>query len=286
MLRRLLKGVLRRSGVPARDWRVFPATMFSIAAYRGTCNLVLQSSIRGGMVPNDPHDDDPQGERSQDPRNEQSHQPSKPIDEQYGVSQSVDWRAMLRRDLTAEMLDRLKVYALKKLGGFGGGKPRPGDLARAEELAVSAASDTWNGRVTWNPERRKLEPHLQNVICRRLWLEWRTARRHRDESIDADAHDERSTVRDEMERAMADHFPDAESAAKAAESWAELEQCATADPELAAYIDARAEDLAGADLETATGLSPETIRRVRRRLDKIGQQLSYQVRPPRRKRGQ
>jgi hypothetical protein len=183
------------------------------------------------------------------------------------------------------MLDRLKVYALKKLGGFGGGKPRPGDFARAEELAVSAASDTWNGRVTWNPERRKLEPHLQNVICRRLWLEWRTARRHRDESIDADAHDERSTVHDEMERAMADHFPDAESAAKAAESWAELEQCATADPELAAYIDARAEDLAGADLETATGLSPETIRRVRRRLDKIGQQLSYQVRPPRRKRG-
>jgi hypothetical protein len=190
---------------------------------------------------------------------------------------------MLRRDLTEEMLDRLKVYALKKLGGFGGGKPHPGDLARAEELAVSAASDTWNGRVTWNTERLKLEPHLQSVIYRRLWLDWRTAKRHRDESIDADAHDERSTVRDEMERAMADYFPDPESAAKAAESWAELERCATADPELAVYIEARAE---GADLEIATGLSTEAIRRVKRRLDKIGQQLSYQVRPPRRKRGQ
>lgn len=233
------------------------------------------------MVPNDPHDDDPHGEGLQAPRNEQSHQPTKPSDEQYGVSQSVDWRVMLRRELTAEMLDRLKVYALKKLGGFGRGKLRPGDLARAEELAVSAASDTWNSRVTWNPQRRKLEPHLQNVICRRLWLDWRTATRHRDESIDADAHDERSTVRDEMERAMADHFPDAESTAKAAESWAELEQCATADPELAAYIEARADDLAGVDLEIATGLSTETIRRVRRRLDKIGQQLSYQVRPRR-----
>jgi hypothetical protein len=156
---------------------------------------------------------------------------------------------------------------------------RPGDIARADELAVSSASDTWNGHATWNPER-KLERHLQNVIVRRLWLDWRTARRHRDESIDADAHDERSTVRDEMERAMADYFPDPESAAKAAESWAELEQCATADPELAVYIDARAE---GADLEIETGLSTEAIRRVKRRLDKIGQKLSYQVRPPRRK---
>jgi hypothetical protein len=69
-----------------------------VAANRGTCNLVLQSSIRGGMVPNDPHDDDPHGEGLQAPRNEQSHQPTKPSDEQYGVSQSVDWRAMPRRD--------------------------------------------------------------------------------------------------------------------------------------------------------------------------------------------
>jgi hypothetical protein len=236
------------------------------------------------MVPNDPHDDDPHGERSQDPRNEQSHQPHKPSDEKYRSSQSVDWRAVFKRDLTEAMLNRLKVYALKRLRGFGGGKARPDDMQRAEELAVSSASDTWNGRVTWNPERRKLQLHLQNVIVRRLWLDWKSARRRRrHESIDADEHDERSTVRDEMERAMADHFPDAESAAKAAESVAELEQCATTDPELAAYIDARGDDLAGVDLEIATGLSPEVIRRVRRRLDKIGQQLSYQVRPPRRK---
>jgi hypothetical protein len=282
-MRRNVQGVLRRSGVPARDWRVFPATMFSIAAYRGTSNLVLQSSIRGGMVPNDPHDDDPQGERSQDPHNEQSHQPGKPSDKQYEVSQSVDWRARLRRELTEEMLDRLRVFARYLLRGFGGGKLRPGDIARADELAVSSASDTWNGHATWNPERRELEPHLRNVIVRRLWLDWRTARRHREESIDTPAHDEHSTVRDEMERAIEDQFPDPESTAKAAESCAELERCATADPELAVYIDARAEDLAGANLETATGLSTETIRRVRRRLDKIGQQLSYQVRPPRRK---
>jgi DNA-directed RNA polymerase specialized sigma24 family protein len=234
------------------------------------------------MVPNDPHDDDPHGEGSLDPRNEQAHQPNKLSDQQYGVSQSVDWRAMLRRELTEEMLDRLRVFARYLLRGFGGGKLRPGDIARADDLAVSSASDTWNGHATWNPER-KLERHLQNVIVRRLWDDWRSASRHREESIDTHAHDERSTVRDEMERAMEDHVPDPESAAKAAESWAELEQCATADPELAVYIDARAEDLAGADLEAATGLSTETIRRVRRRLDKIGQQLSYRIRPRRRK---
>src|SRR5262245_31076758 len=237
------------------------------------------------MVPNDPHD-----ERSHEAQGEQSHQPhdaqsKKPDDKQHGVSQSADWRALLKRDLTEEMLGRLKVFALRRLRGYGGGKARPDDKARAEELAVSSASDTWNGRVTWNPERRELEPHLQNVIDRRLWLEWRSAKKFRHESIDAHAYDERSTTHDEMERSMADRFPDAESTARANESLAELEQCATADPELAVYIDARGDDLTGVDLENATGLSPETIRRVRRRLDKIGQQLSYQVRP-RRKRGQ
>lgn len=234
------------------------------------------------MVPNDPHDDDPQGERTRNPRNEQSHQLNKPSDEQYGVRQSVDWRARLREELTEEMLDRLRVFARCLLRGFGGGKLRPGDIARADEVAVWAASDTWTGNATWNPER-ELERHLQNVIVRRLWDDWRSASRRREESIDAHAHDEGSTVRDEMERAMEDDVPDPESAARAAESWAELQQCATADPELAVYIDARAENLVGADLETATGLSTETIRRVRRRLDKIGQQLSYQVRPRRRK---
>lgn len=236
------------------------------------------------MVPNDPHGEqshEPHDEPSQDLHDEPPHQPHKPSDEQDGVRQSADWREVFKRELTEAMLDRLKVFALRRLRGYGGGKARPDDKARAEELAVSSASDTWNGRVTWNPERRKLEPHLQNVIDRRLWLEWRSARRHRHESIDAHGYDERSTTHDEMERAMVDRFPDAESTARANESLAELEQCATADPELAVYIDARSDDLAGVDLEIATGLSPETIRRVRRRLDKIGQQLSYQVRPRR-----
>ena len=43
--------------------------------------------------------------------------------------------------------------------------------------------------------------------------------------------------------------------------------------------------LTGADLEFATGLAPAAVRRVRRRLDAIGKQLSYQVRPTRGKRG-
>jgi hypothetical protein len=71
----------------------------------------------------------------------------------------------------------------------------------------------------------------------------------------------------------------------AIEALHELEEYARSDPELAAYIDVRGDDLTGSDLEAATGLSPEAVRRVRRRLDVIRKQLPYQVRPTRRRRG-
>jgi hypothetical protein len=207
----------------------------------------------------------------------------KPTDDHVGVALSDDWRAEFDRQLSEELLNRLKGFAARRLAGYGGA--RKVDMDRAEELAVSSASDTACGRVAWNPERRSLEQHLQNVIGRRLWLDWKHAQKFRPESIEASADDDRSTTLDDMEHALAERFPDAESTAKAAEALDELERRARADPELAAYIDARTEGLTGADLQQATGLSPEGIRRVRRRLDEIAKQLSYQVRPGRGKRG-
>jgi hypothetical protein len=158
-------------------------------------------------------------------------------------------------------------------------------MAYAEDLAASAAHYTLEGRVTWNPERKALEKHLQNVIDRRLWLDWKHAKKFRHESIEGAADDERSTTLNDMERALTERYADAESTENAIGALHELEQHASSDPELVAYIDARADELTGTDLEIATGLPPEGVRRVRRRLGAIREQLSYQVRPTRRKRG-
>jgi len=191
--------------------------------------------------------------------------------------------AEFKRQATAGLLKRLKAFAVSRLAGYGGGAHV--DMDHAEDLAASAAHDTACGRITWTPERRSLETHLQNVIDRRLWLDWKHARKFRLESIDAGADDERSTTLDDLERALAARCPDAESTANAIEALRELEHRACSDPELATYIDMRGDDLTAADLESATGLSPDAVRRVRRRLDAIRRQLSYQVRPARGKRG-
>jgi len=207
----------------------------------------------------------------------------KPTDHHTRFHPSAEWTAAFKWQATPDLLKRLKAFAISCLGGFGRGIQVDTDYA--EDLVASAAHDTACGRVTWNPEKRKLEFHLRNVIVRRLSLDWKHAKKFRHESLDACVDDEPSTTLDDMERVLADRYPDPESTSNAIEALHELEEFARSDPELATYIDVRGDDLTGSDLEAATGLSPEAIRRVRRRLDAIRRQLSYQVRPTRGKRG-
>ena len=207
----------------------------------------------------------------------------KPRDDHTRFNPSAEWRAAFKQQMTLALLKRLKAFAARRLAGYGRGGPV--DMDYAEDLVASAAHDTACGRVTWNPDRRDLERHLKYAIRRRLSLDFKHAKKFRLESIDAAADDYRSTTIDDMEHALAERYADAESTENAIGALHELEQRAVSDPELAAYIDARQDDLTGADLELATGLPPEAVRRVRRRLDAIGKQLSYQVRPTRGKRG-
>jgi hypothetical protein len=207
----------------------------------------------------------------------------RPTDDHTRFHPSAEWLAAFKQQATADMMKRLKAFAASYLAGFGRGVQV--DMDYAEDLAASAAHDTACGRVTWTPEKRTLELHLRNVIVRRVWVDWKHARKFRHESLDASADDERSTTVDDMERALAERYPDAESTTNAIEALHELEEYARSDLELAAYIDVRGDDLTGSELEAATGLSPEAVRRVRRRLDAIRRKLSYQVCPTRRRRG-
>jgi hypothetical protein len=207
----------------------------------------------------------------------------RPRDDDTSVEQSAEWQAAFEAQATTEMLKRLKEYAASRLAGVGRGVRV--DLDEAKELAQAAIFATARGQVTWNPAVRDLEPHLQNVIDRRVWLSWKHAKKFPHESLDASADDARSTTHEDMERALAESEPDPEAQANAKEVLDELKAHARSDPELWAYLDKSGEGLTGRELEAATGLSPQAIRRVRRRLDKIRRQLPYQIRPTRRKRG-
>lgn len=181
-------------------------------------------------------------------------------------------------------MKRLKAYAASRLAGVGHGGAV--DMDSAKEFVAAAAHDTLCGRVTWNPSpENTLERHLRNVIAHRVSLDWKRAKKFRHERLDAISDDEHSTTHDDMERAIIERYPDAESTRNAIEALHKLQEYAREDPELAAYIDVRADDLTGSELEAATGLSPEAVRRVRRRLDAIRSQLPYQVRPTQRRRG-
>ena len=209
----------------------------------------------------------------------------KPTDHHTRFQPSGEWKAKLKEQATGDMMKRLKAFTISYLAGYGRGAPV--DIDYAEDLAAAAAHDTACGRITWNPDTRGLEEHLRIVIVRRVKLDYKRAKKFRHESLDASTEDGAgSTTLDDMERALAERYPDLESTANAAEAFHELQERARSDPELAAYIDVREEaDLTGRELEAATGLSPEAIRRVRRRLDAIRPQLSYQIRPTRGKRG-
>lgn len=208
----------------------------------------------------------------------------KRTDDHTRFDPSAEWRAKFKEQATGDMMKRLKAFTIGCLRGFGGGGPV--DLDYADDLSQGAAHDTACGRVTWNPDTRPLEIHLRLVVLRRLNLDYNRAKKFRHESLDAAVEDERSTTAEEMERVLAERYPDPEATCKAAESLQELQELARADPELAVYIEHRDEaDLTGRELEAVTGLSPEAIRRVRRRLDKLRGKLSYQIRPTPRKRG-
>jgi hypothetical protein len=228
-----------------------------VAASCGTWHECLRAGKKGGMKPTDDH---------------------------ARFQPSAEFRAKFKEQATGDMMKRLKAFTISYLAGFGRGAPV--DIDYAEDLAAAAAHDTACGRITWNLDT-PLEKHLRIVIVRRVKLDYKRAKKFRHESLDASMEDDASsTTLNDMERVLAERYPDPEATANAAEAFQELQERARSDPELAAYIELREDaDLTGHALEAATGLSPEAIRRVRRRLDAIRPQLSYQIRPTRRKRG-
>jgi len=197
---------------------------------------------------------------------------------------TAEWRAAFKAQFSDEMVQRLQIFAAQRLAGIGTRDPQRYEQ-QAQEIVAAAIFDTLRGEVRWYPERKDLEPYFQDVIKRRTSMDWKRAKRLREVSMDATSANGRSPVLEEVERALLERFPDPVATANAARVLAEVARIADADPDFAAFIDARADSLRASDLRRATGLSIGQYRRCRRILAQLLDRLPVEVRAWPKKRG-
>jgi len=114
-------------------------------------------------------------------------------------------------------------------------------------------------------------------------MDWKRAqkrpeRRFRHLRIDERTTRGRSYAQEEIDRLAFERLTDRE---KAREGLAELRARAAADPELAAYIEARCYEHSRTEVLRDLQLSPERYRQLARRLGQLIKQLSIEARPQR-----
>jgi hypothetical protein len=220
---------------------------------------------------------------------EQAPSPVPPPDEQ-GPSEAPDpesprftpseaWLEQFRAQYSKVMTQLVAGYAARRVGGIGSASAQ--DDGYPQELVANALADTLLGRVRWNPNTKELDEHIRDVIKRRTSIDWERAKKYPHDSIDATTRDGQTPTLDEVDRMLLDREPDPRAAENAREAVDELRQLADADPDVRAYIEARASGASRAELMRVTGLSSTRYRRVRRQLDPLLRQLSMQARPKR-----
>jgi hypothetical protein len=194
------------------------------------------------------------------------------------------WWDAFKQQFSDELVQRLEIFTARRLAGMGR-RVTPGQEQQAREIVASVIFQTTRGVVLWRPERQTLESHLKGAIKRQTSLDWKRSKHIREVSLDAtDA--EGYSVREEVESLLQERFPDPVSTRRAACAVQEIERIAAADPEFAAFFDARADGLRAKAVMRRTGLSAASYRRCRRLLAAALDRVSFEVRPWRRKREQ
>jgi len=193
------------------------------------------------------------------------------------------WSEAFKQQFSDELLQRLEIFTARRLAGIGK-RVTQGHEQQAREIVASVIFQTTRGLVRWHPDRQGLESHFKAAIKRQTSLDWKRSKRIREESLDATDADGYSAVREEVESLLQERFPDPASTQRAARAVEEIERIAAADPDFAAFFDARADGLRARAVMRRTGLSPARYRRCRRLLAGALDRVSFDVRPWRRKR--
>ena len=193
------------------------------------------------------------------------------------------WSEAFKQQFSDELLQRLEIFTARRLAGIGK-RVTQGHEQQAREIVASVIFQTTRGLVRWHPDRQGLESHFKAAIKRQTSLDWKRSKSIREESLDATDADGYSTVREEVESLLQERIPDPASTQRAARAVEEIQRIAAADPDFAAFFDARADGLRARAVMRRTGLSPARYRRCRRLLAGALDRVSFDVRPWRRKR--
>jgi hypothetical protein len=192
------------------------------------------------------------------------------------------WCGTFKQQFSDELMQRLEIFTARRLAGIGK-RVTQGHEQQAREIVASVIFQTTRGLVRWHPDRQSLESHFKAAIKRQTSLDWKRSKSIREESLDAADADGYSAVREEVESMLQQQLPDPVSTQRAARAVEEIERIAAADPDFAAFFDARADGLRARAVMRRTGLSSARYRRCRRLLTDALQRVSFNVGPWRRK---
>jgi hypothetical protein len=198
-------------------------------------------------------------------------------------SPSEAWIEEFKRQCTNELRLAMKRFALRKLFGIGryGGAV---DDDAAAELVQNILGDAMLGTRIWDPAKKTLRQHVEDVIHSRAYHMRKHAKKYRHERIDAfDPGAEQHAARGELEASiqMDRGEDDLESLVYANHVIDDLRELANGDQRVIRFLDAH---VAGArtreDIMHAAKMSTRTFRTARDRVRKVVEQLDNRTIAP------
>lgn len=179
------------------------------------------------------------------------------------------WIDAYEAQATDELFEKATRFAASRARQVARAGGRVDDLY-VEALVQDAFTDTWTGRLAWDPTRATLEQQVINAICSRSRHDREQAIRRRHVSIDM-------TTRAEVEVSLASQRSD-EAIEHAEYAMSELRMLARDDRDVLQMLDAFEDGaFAKQDVMTLTGLSAKRYRNARGRLAKLVQQLPTEL---------
>lgn len=86
------------------------------------------------------------------------------------VTRDAAWEQAFLAQLTHELADSVAAFAKRRAGWLQGKSGRKDDY-QWKELYQDAITDTWTGKVTWDPAKAPLDLHLKRVIRSRTTMQ-------------------------------------------------------------------------------------------------------------------
>lgn len=195
--------------------------------------------------------------------------------ERVPFTPSEDWIDQFKAQCTQKLRVDMKHYArwrarsVRRAAGFL-------DETYAEEVVAQILADTLGGVVTWDPGRKSLYQHAEDMVRRRTFHDRKRAERFRHERIDAPIGVAERSTRAMVEASLAQDQDDisVDDAIQASQAMARLRALVGRDGEMHAYLDAM---VAGArdarEIMEHTKMSHQTFRNARDRLTRLAKRI-------------